>query len=76
LAQPVPARSRREKRASVSPGVSPSLFALGEHVLHKHFGQGTVVQVEASSNDVVVTVAFEGAGVKKLMASMAQLQKV
>lgn len=51
-------------------------FKAGDKVLHAKFGKGMVVSSKASSGDEEVTVAFDGQGIKRLMASFANLQKV
>lgn len=48
----------------------------GDRVRHERFGKGVVVSTSALSGDHQVTVAFEGAGVKKLIYSFARLEKV
>jgi DNA helicase-2/ATP-dependent DNA helicase PcrA len=48
---------------------------LGMRVRHEQFGVGTVVAVEAYNDDQKVTVRFNGAGVKKLIASYARLTR-
>jgi DNA helicase-2/ATP-dependent DNA helicase PcrA len=44
--------------------------------MHKSFGKGIVVQVQHEDGDDIITVAFPGNGVKKLLASFAGLEKV
>jgi DNA helicase-2/ATP-dependent DNA helicase PcrA len=44
-------------------------------VRHEQFGIGTVVAVEAYNDDQKVTVRFNGAGVKKLIARYAKLTR-
>ncbi|NWJ44628.1 MAG: UvrD-helicase domain-containing protein [Chloroflexi bacterium] len=51
-------------------------FKAGEKVLHPKFGKGMVVSSRISGNDEEATVAFEGQGIKKLMVSLANLQKI
>jgi DNA helicase-2/ATP-dependent DNA helicase PcrA len=51
-------------------------FAPGERVQHPIFGAGTVVASAIAGDDEEVTVAFEGRGVKRLMASIARLEKL
>lgn len=51
-------------------------FKAGDRVQHVKFGKGMVVSSKATSDDEEVTVAFEGQGVKRLMASFANLQKI
>jgi len=48
----------------------------GESVIHRHFGKGVVVESTAVSGDIELTVAFEGHGVKRLLASLAPLERV
>jgi len=49
----------------------------GDHVSHEMFGEGIVVNCQASAGDHEVTVAFKGdAGVKRLLLSLAPLQKL
>lgn len=48
----------------------------GDLVRHEAFGIGMVKSTEQVGDDVLVTVAFEKLGVKKLMLSLAPLEKV
>jgi len=49
----------------------------GDHVLHAKFGEGVVVSCVSSGDDQEVTVAFKGgAGIKRLLLSLAPLEKV
>lgn len=50
-------------------------FRAGDKVSHPVFGTGTVVNVAKTTSDTVVTVAFEGQGVKRLALSFAPLSK-
>jgi DNA helicase-2/ATP-dependent DNA helicase PcrA len=47
----------------------------GMRVRHEQFGVGTVVGVEAYNDDQKITVRFNAAGVKKLIARYAKLTK-
>ena len=51
-------------------------FAPGDKVNHRIFGPGTVIAVFPQGDDAEVQVAFQGQGVKRLLASLAQLEKV
>jgi DNA helicase-2/ATP-dependent DNA helicase PcrA len=46
----------------------------GQKVRHKVFGEGLVVSSRLTRNDEEVTVAFPEQGIKKLMASLANLE--
>lgn len=48
----------------------------GQHVQHAKFGKGVVVSVSGSGDQTKVQVAFAGAGVKQLLASVAKLEKI
>ncbi len=54
---------------------APELKA-GDHVHHEQFGEGIVVNCQPVKNDAEVVVAFDGAGVKRLLLSFAKLEKV
>ncbi len=51
-------------------------YRAGEKITHPKFGKGIIVTSRAIKDDEEVTVAFEGQGVKKLMASFANLTKI
>lgn len=51
-------------------------FKTGETVSHKKFGTGTVIESKLVGNDEEVTVAFKSAGIKRLMASFAKLERL
>jgi DNA helicase-2/ATP-dependent DNA helicase PcrA len=57
-----------------SPG-KPHL-KVGNLVRHSKFGDGTVLDCLADRGDQIVTVSFEGDGVKKLLLSMAPLERI
>ena len=49
-------------------------FQPGDRVKHKTFGVGQVTDAKPMGNDVLLTVAFETAGVKKIMENFAKLE--
>ena len=51
-------------------------FRTGDTVRHQTFGEGVVIQSKVVGGDEEVTVAFAGAGLKRLLASLARLEKV
>jgi DNA helicase II / ATP-dependent DNA helicase PcrA len=57
------------------PRAAEATFQPGDKVVHGHFGSGVVVSSVARDGDQEVTVAFEGLGVKKLLQSLARLEK-
>ena len=63
----------RKAREAASPEAAP--FSSGERVRHPSFGDGMVVSCKQSSSDFELTVAFAGGEVKRLLHSMARLEK-
>jgi DNA helicase-2/ATP-dependent DNA helicase PcrA len=51
-------------------------FRAGQRVQHATFGEGIVIESKLDRNDEEVTVAFKQAGIKRLLASFANLQKL
>jgi DNA helicase-2/ATP-dependent DNA helicase PcrA len=63
--------------AAEGPALPADAFRAGDHVRHAKFGEGIVVSCQESSGDLLVTVAFKGdAGLKRLLASFAALERV
>ena len=48
----------------------------GERVRHRTFGEGLVIKTTPMGNDLLVEVAFDTAGVKKMMANFARLEPI
>ena len=59
-----------------APVVTTLELKAGDHVRHAIFGDGVVVSCQPAKDDIEVVVAFDGAGVKKLLLSFARLEKV
>nr|MCR5475356.1 UvrD-helicase domain-containing protein [Lachnospiraceae bacterium] len=51
-------------------------YGAGDRVSHMKFGQGTVMSVEKGARDYEVTVEFDDAGVKKMLAGFAKLKRI
>jgi len=64
-------------RACAEPRRSAQLrFHAGQRVRHATFGEGLVVESRADGGDEMVTVVFDGAGLKRLMANIARLDRL
>ena len=63
--------------AGASPASSGTgqAWQVGDKVLHKTFGQGTIVKVAKAGKDQLLSVAFASQGIKDLMAAYAPLTK-
>ena len=62
-----------------SPPARPSrepAFRPGQRVKHARFGEGVVVESRVQGDDEELAVAFEKAGVKRLLVSFANLEKL
>ncbi|MFC1995640.1 ATP-dependent helicase [Chloroflexota bacterium] len=62
-------------KASV-PGLSAPELKDGDHVHHPQFGDGLVVSCQPVADDTEVVVAFNGGGIKKLLLSLAELERI
>ncbi len=51
-------------------------YNVGDTVIHKSFGTGTILSLQPMGNDTLMEVAFDKAGTKKMMANFARLEKV
>ncbi len=49
---------------------------VGDQVYHKMFGDGVVINCSPNKDDHEITVAFTAAGVKRLLLSLAPLEKI
>ena len=73
------AQSRHATAAHSDGNAGPPVdnFRTGDKVNHSKFGEGVVVAVKAIPSDVELTVAFkDGHGVKRLLISLARLEKL
>ena len=50
-------------------------LSVGDAVAHKKFGDGVIISAEPMGNDVLLEVAFDTCGTKKLMLNSARLTK-
>ncbi len=51
-------------------------FKVGDTVEHKTFGKGMIVSAKAMGGDMLLEIAFDNCGTKKVMAKMAKLTKI
>ena len=66
--------TRQPAAVSVRPG-APG-FRAGERLRHAAFGEGLVIDSRIVGEDEIVTVVFEEAGLKRLMASIAPIERL
>lgn len=67
-----------DKPAKTAPpaGNAALNFAPGDRVVHRKFGEGTVLEAKAIGADMFLKVNFETVGEKNLMAAYVQLEKI
>ena len=51
-------------------------YGVGDRVRHVKFGEGTVLEIKEGGRDYEVTVEFDSAGVRKMFAMFAKLEKL
>ena len=62
--------------APEAPRIARPQFRAGQRVRHATFGEGLVIQSRVQGSDEIVTVSFEEVGLKRLMASLAPLERL
>jgi DNA helicase-2/ATP-dependent DNA helicase PcrA len=75
VVRPSSADSYRNSLPSSYQSSAPAL-RVGDHVRHSKFGAGIVMSSSPTRDDQELTVAFEAAGVKRLLASLAPLERI
>lgn len=50
-------------------------YTLGQRVRHPKFGEGTIINMEGNGEHTRLQIAFQGEGIKWLVASYAKLEK-
>ena len=69
-------RTIAQKQATVVGKTEASVdFSVGDRVSHRTFGEGLIVSATAMGNDVLLEIAFDSVGTKKLMAKFAKIKK-
>ncbi|MCH5170592.1 MAG: UvrD-helicase domain-containing protein [Oscillospiraceae bacterium] len=51
-------------------------FSIGDAVSHRVFGTGMVISLKPMGNDVLMEIAFDKVGTKKIMANMGAVKKI
>ena len=51
-------------------------FGAGDRVRHPIFGEGVILSTKPMASDILLEVAFDRVGTKKLMATYAKLKKI
>ena len=51
-------------------------YSVGDRILHKKYGEGTIISVEKLGNDTLLEIAFEKDGTKKIFANFTKPIKI
>ena len=68
--------SQHAIRPAVKATGEKKVFAPGERIEHKMFGQGVVIKVTPMANDSLLEIDFDSVGKKKIMANFSQIKKI
>ncbi|MCD7797486.1 MAG: UvrD-helicase domain-containing protein [Clostridiales bacterium] len=63
-------------QAGNSSSTEHAQYKVGDTVVHKTFGTGTILSLQPMGNDTLMEVAFDKTGTKKMMANFARLEKL
>jgi DNA helicase-2/ATP-dependent DNA helicase PcrA len=78
--KPGSSQSRAARWEPTPPSIRPKprelQFRVGQRVKHSKFGEGVVIESKPDGNDEEVTIAFAKSGVKRVLASFANLVKL
>lgn len=69
-------RPANHQRMGAPISENDSGFTLGQRVRHPKFGEGTVINLEGSGEHSRLQIAFQGQGIKWLVAAYARLETV
>ncbi|MCT3602552.1 DNA helicase PcrA [Lactobacillus acidophilus] len=64
------------KKATGAVGAEKKGWNVGDQVEHKAWGHGVVTKVSGSGEDMELDIAFNGKGIKRLLAAFAPIKKV
>lgn len=73
--QPMRTIAQRQALAREDEPVLPD-FSAGDRVSHRTFGEGLIVGATPVGNDILLEIAFDSVGTKKLMAKFAKIKKI
>ena len=67
-------RTPGRKRPAASPAAAAGNYQVGQRVHHKAFGDGMILSMTPMASDILMEVAFDKVGTKKIMANYAKLK--
>ena len=57
-------------------GADKESWSVGQKIKHKAWGQGTIVKVSGSGENLELDIAFDGQGIKRVLATFAPISKL
>lgn len=64
------------KKVTPRTNTSTVTYNVGDAVMHKVFGKGTIIKAEKMGNDQMLQIAFDSSGTKTLMANFCKMEKL
>ena len=64
-----------EKQAQAAQPPKRTAYGVADRVEHDRFGRGTVIRVDGQGENAILTVAFDGQGVKKVSVAYAPIRR-
>jgi len=72
----VTTKSQNDEVSGDSPKLKSDKLVLGDKVMHKAWGIGTIVQLTGEGEEQKAGIAFENKGIKNVMLSYAPIEKI
>ncbi len=71
-ASPTPVTSRKDVKKVDVILESQKYYKIGQKVLHKNFGRGTILNVDGSGENAKLTISFENGALKRILGNFVQ----
>ena len=65
-----------QKVQNRAPAKNTDKFHTGVRVMHKKFGEGTVIELKPNGDDTIGVIAFKGVGIKQLVLRLAPIEVI
>ena len=65
-----------KKAQSSAPNKNTDKFHTGVKVMHKKFGEGTIIELKPNGDDTIGVIAFKGVGIKQLVLRLAPIEVI
>ena len=65
-----------KKAQASAPNKNTDKFHTGVKVMHKKFGEGTIIELKPNGDDTIGVIAFKGVGIKQLVLRFAPIEVI